>query len=119
MASARQNIQRDQTLQFVNAKEAKRSIMQSMEGPLQERPRPRFKINEGFVDQVESIMSHFSQSEINNDTEGQEPVANTNITHTILPQEAISKVKIQKNRSGLNSSTMEQRPRGDNLLQSN
>ena len=64
MASARHAVQREQTLQFGNQDEG-RSVIQSQEGALLVMPRPRFKINEGGGDQVESIMSHFSQSEIN------------------------------------------------------
>lgn len=46
--------------------------MQSQEGALNVVPRPRFKINDGMGDQVESIMSHFSQSDINQESEGPE-----------------------------------------------
>ena len=48
-----------------------RNVIQSQEGALNVVPRPRFKINDG-ADQVESIISHFSQSEINVETEGKE-----------------------------------------------
>ena len=41
------------------------NLIQSQEGALNV-PRPRFKMNDGQNEQVESIMSHFSQSEINN-----------------------------------------------------
>ena len=39
---------------------------------LNQQPRPRFKMNDGAGEQVESVLSHFSQSEINQDSEGNE-----------------------------------------------
>lgn len=48
-------------------------MIQSQEGALNVVPRPRFRINDG-ADRAESILSHFSNSEIAN-TEGHEGVA--------------------------------------------
>ena len=55
------------------------------EGPTNTVPRPRFKINDGQNEQVESIISHshFSQSEINNETEGGEPTFSDHGTATL------------------------------------
>lgn len=47
-------------------------LVQSHEGAIKVPPRPRFKINDGQTEQVESILSHFSQSEINQESEGQD-----------------------------------------------
>ena len=49
-------------------------------------PRPRFKINDAAnndPDQAESVLSHFSQSEIEQ-TEGPEPVSGAHGTVTVL-----------------------------------
>ena len=61
MSSARNKQGREPTLKF--GQQEDRSMIQSQEGALNVVPRPRFKINEG-ADQAESILSHFSQSEI-------------------------------------------------------
>ena len=61
-------------------------------------PRPRFKINDG-GEKVESVISQFSQSDVNLDTEGnnnQAVVAGGTVTvltkgHTVKLQEAASR----------------------------
>lgn len=57
-------------------------MIHSQEGALNVVPRPRFRINDDGADRVESILSHFSNSEIEN-TEGPEPTP-AQQTQTVL-----------------------------------
>jgi len=66
-------------------------------------PRPRFKINDGMGDQVESVMSHFSQSDINHETEGQEVTQAAHGTVSVLNSKGAAKIP-QSGRNGQHSS---------------
>ena len=104
MVSARNDTKKEQPL--LNTEDP-RNVRQSHEAPFNAVPRPRFKINDDAGNQVESVMSHFSQSEINNETEGPDPTAMAaNSTVTVLNQGAAVRIP-QSSRNGQHSSHLD------------